>query len=177
MSLFTNCQGDSQTTEKSKTEQRKNNNKKKNPNQKKANKKKNTAPKLLPPIGKLKKSQKKTRAYIYNISDKSVTKDKQPFRITDDIVVKGIGIDQPRKTVAEGVYVKIGKQYFKADYGKPSKDFATKAKNPKYAKAGFVVTIPKGKIKKGDYEVGVCVVSSDRKTYYEQEKKVSIKVR
>jgi len=178
ISVFTNCQSDSQTAKKNKTEQRKNANKKKKPNQRKANKKKRVKSKPLPPITKLKKSTKQTQASISKISGNIVAKDKQPFRITEDkIIIRGMAIDRPRKTAAAGVYVKIGEQYFRANYGQPSKKFANKAKNPKYRRAAFTANIPKRKIKNGDYEVSLCVVSSDRKTYYEQKKKVKIKIR
>jgi len=180
ISVFTSCQNDSPSTKKSKTEQRKKLNKVKKADKKKVNKKKNTKakPKPLPPISKLEKSDKQTRVIIQNVSGKNIAKDKQPFRLTEDkITVRGIAVDTPRKTAAVGVYVKIGDQYFKANYGKPSKDFANRTKNPKYGKAGFVATIPKDKIKRGDYELSVCVVSSNRKTYYEQKDKIKIKVR
>jgi|GEM_PF-1171658 len=178
ISVFTNCQSDSQTAKKNKTEQRKKANKKKKPNQKQANKKKNTKPKPLPPIAKLKKSDKQTRGSIYNINGSNTAKGKQPFRITDkNITIKGRAIDKPRKTAAAGVYVKIGKQYFKANYGQPSKAFADNTKNPKYNKVAFTANIPKSKIKNGDYEVSLCVVSSDRKTYYEQKETIKIKIR
>lgn len=178
ISIYTSCQNDSASTKKTKTEQRKKLNKAKKANKKNANKKKNAKPKPLPPISKLKKSDKQTRATIHEVNGNKAAKDKQPFRLTDkNILVKGIAIDRPRKNPAAGVYVKIGEQYFKANYGKPSKILAEQTKNPRYSKAGFSVNIPKTKIKNGDYEVSLCVVSSDRKTYYEQKEKVKIKVR
>jgi len=180
ISLFTNCQSDSQTAKKPKTEQRKktNKNKKKKANQKKANKKKKAKPKPLPPLNKLKKSDKQTRALVKVINDKNLFKAKQPIRITEETIkITGAAIDKAKNTRAAGVYVKIGKQTFKAKYGLPDKAFAKTMKNQKFLKSGFTITIPKAKIKRGDYDVNLCVVSSDRKTYYEQKDKVKIKIR
>ena len=129
-------------------------------------------------MNKFKKSAEQTLAKIQNINGNSVAKAKQPFLInSQDIIIKGIAIDRPHQTSAADVYVKIGKQYFKAKYGKPSKGVVANTKNPKYNKAGFVAHIEQGKIKKGDHEVSLCVVSSDRKVYYEQKNKVRIRVK
>lgn len=185
ISLFTNCQSDSQTAKKPKTEQRKktNKNKKKKPNQKQANKKKKlnqkqAKPKPLPPLNKLKKSDKQTKGFVKVINDKNLFKVKQPIRITEEMIkITGVAIDRAKKTRAAGVYVKIGDQTFKAKYGLSDKAFAQKMKNQKFLKSGFTVTIPKAKIKRGDYDLSLHVVSSDRKTYYEQKEKVSIKIR
>ncbi len=132
----------------------------------------------LPPISQLKKSEKNTHAFIKTINGKNAAKDKQPFRITENkITIKGMAIDKPRKTAAAGVYVKIGDQFFKTDYGQPQRAYSERAKNPKYLKSGFTVVIPKNKIKNGDYDVSLCVVSSDKKNYYEMAKKVKVKIR
>lgn len=183
LGLFaTSCQND-KPAQKPKSELRKKQQQKK-ANQRKANQKKKrknqkrAKPAALPPISKLKKSTKQTQAVIRTINDKNPGKDKQPFRITEKtITVKGVAVDTPRKTAAAGVYVKIGKQFFKTNYGQPQKAFADRAKNPKYLKSGFTVKIPKAKIKQGDYDVSLYVVSSDRKTYYEIAKTVKVKIR
>ena len=179
ISLFTSCQNDkSTTTKKPKTEQRKkaNQNKKKKPTKKQANK--NTKPKPLPPLSKLKKSDKKTHALIKNINDKSLFKTKQPIRITEDeIKIKGVAIDSHKQATAAGVYLKIGNQTFKAKYGLPDKEIVKNKKKKKYLKSGFTLNIPKTKIKNGDYDINIYVVSSDRKTYFESKQNVKIKIR
>jgi len=187
LSLFTtSCQNDKPAQNpkpelRKKQQQRKANQKKKQ-NQKKANQQKKTKPALkpkrLPKISQLKKANIQTQAAIKTINENKVAKGKQPFRLTGkNIVIKGMAIDKPRKTAAAGVYVKIGNQFFETNYGQNQRAFADRSKNPKYLKSGFTITIPKAKIKNGDYDVSLCVVSSDRKTYYETEKKVKVKIR
>lgn len=197
LSLFaTSCQSDKPTNEVSeirkkqiektnkkkanqkKLTQRQKANQKKLNQRKKANQKKAKSTAALPPISQLKKSEKNTHAFIKTINDKNAAKDKQPFRITENkITIKGMAIDKPRKTAAAGVYVKIGDQFFKTDYGQPQRAYAERAKNMKYLKSGFTLTIPKNKIENGDYDVSLYVVSSDKKNYYETAKKVKVKIR
>jgi len=168
--VITSCQSDTANQQKNKTEQKKARGKKK----KNAKKKK-----PLPPMNKLTKSAKSTTGYINLINNTKITKDltKTP-RITDDTLkISGIAIDKPRKTAAAGVYVKIGKKYYKTKYGQANKALAKRLKNPKYSRSGFRVNIPSAKIGKGDYEVEVFVVSSDRKNYYKQKNPVKIKIR
>lgn len=186
---FTACQNDPKTAEKPKVVQKKNQKKKnqQKKNQKKKQQKKNqqkkpadtAKAKALPPISKLKKSDKVTTARIRMINDQKIKSDmKTPPRITDDVLkIAGVAIDKPQKTAAAGVYLKIGEKFYKTNYGQPNKAIVKSLKNPKYLKSNFRIQIPTAGIKKGNYDVGIFVVSSDRKTYYEVKDKVAIKIR
>lgn len=59
----------------------------------------------------------------------------------------------------------------------PANHLQKELKIPNIKKVGFIANIPKDKIKKGDYEVSLYVVSSDRKSYYETDDKIKIKIR
>ncbi len=186
LALFAvSCQSDKQNTpsELRQNQLKKANQKKKQKNQRKAkqkktNQQKKAKPAGLPLISQLQKSEKQTHAFIKRINDKNPVIDKPPFRLTENtITIKGMAIDKPRRTAAAGVYVKIGDQFFKTDYGQSQRAYAERAKNPKYLKSAFTVTIPKHKIKQGDYDVSLCVVSSDKKKYYETAKKVKVEIR
>lgn len=131
----------------------------------------------LQPIDKLKKSERQTRAMIKRINDEPVLEAKQSLEITDDMIeITGIAIDSHERNLAVGVYIKIDDQLFEAKYGIPDEGIVKHTKEKKYYKSGFFVEIPKNKLKKGKCDISLLVISSDRKTYYEQKKKVSIKV-
>ncbi len=152
---------------------------KKKKNSKKQTKKKNNSTAVLPPISKLKKSPKQTYALLSSVNDYNTSKDDQPFALDTDeaITLKGTAIDKPNKALAAGVYVKIGKQVFKTNYGAPRKKAVERLKAEKYLKSGFSVVIPKAKLKKGKHNVQLLVVAKNRKTYYEQKNKIAINVK
>lgn len=156
------------------------NQQKKTPNQtvKKDAQKKKPKAKPLPRIGKLKKSGKITNAAIQFVNGTDVRKVKDPVRITDEFIeIKGAAIDRPMKQTAAGVYLKINDQYFKARYGQKNPTLVRALKNKDYIRSGFSAKIAKSKFEKGDYDVTVLVVSSNRKVYYEVKKKTKIKIR
>jgi len=154
---------------------------KKAPNQtvkKDEEQKKKAKRKPLPRIGKLKKSGKITNAAIQFVNGTDVRKAKDPVRITDEFIeIKGAAIDRPMKKTAAGVYLKINDQYFKARYGQKNPTLVRALKNKDYIKSGFSAKIAKSKFEKGDYDVTLLVVSSNRKVYYEVKKKIKIKIR
>lgn len=142
-----------------------------------AEKKKNNA-KPLPPFSQLKKINKQTFGFIRLVNNKKVREEKQPILIRDErLIVKGNAIDQTTRTTASGIYLKIGNQQFKAQYGQPNKNLAQRLKNDKYLNSGFTAHIPTAKLKKGIQEITVLVVANDRKGYYEQKNKVKINVK
>jgi len=166
---FTACQSDSKTVKAPE-------NKQQQIKKKKAPQKKKIKP--LPTIDRLKKSERGTNGSIHFINGIDIRKTKEVPRITDEFIeIKGVAIDRPAKKTAAGVYLKIGDQFFKTRYGRKNRALSRKLKSKKYDNAGFSVKIPKSKLKEGDYDIGVFVVSRSRKSYYQLKKETKIKIR
>jgi hypothetical protein len=83
--------------------------------------------------------------------------------------VRGWAVDQRAKTVAGGVIISVDGKDFVADYGSPRPDVAANLKNSDYINSGFTVSIDSSAIGKGKHTLIFRVVTSDRKSYYQQK--------
>lgn len=133
---------------------------------------------VLPDISELRRSNRQTYGIIRFLNDSNPAGEKQPIVISGkNINIKGIAVDRHQETLAAGVYIKAGDEFYKANYGEPSKVAVEKMGDAKYLRSGFTVNIPTGKLKKGINKLGVFVVSSDRETYYAQKNRIRIMVK
>jgi len=165
----TSCGNDKTTQKKPKTQQKK---------KKKAKPAKQSTTKSLPPISKLKKTDRNTYGRINSINGMNVDKTQQPIPIKGKkLLIKGVASDRISEDCAAGAYVKIGGRFFQSQYGQPSQQTVKKLKDKKYLKSGFIARIPTTKLKKGVHDVSLFIVAKNRKIYYEQEKIVKIVVK
>lgn len=87
---------------------------------------------------------------------------------TPSFAVRGWAIDQQTKSPAGGVIVSVAGKDFVADYGAPRPDVADNLKSANYVNSGFKVSIDSAAIGKGKHTLTFRVVTSDRKSYYQQ---------
>lgn len=83
------------------------------------------------------------------------------------VVVSGWAVDDVHKSLAGGVDIAIDGKPYGAQYPMDRQDVADFFKNPAYAKAGFVLTLPAGLLSKGRHTVAVRVVDRDARSYSE----------
>ena len=96
---------------------------------------------------------------------------------TPSIIVAGWAVDGQAKAPAGGVILSIdGKSELTATYGAERPDVATVLKEPNYKLSGFGVAIPTGSLEKGKHTIALKILTSDKKGYYEPNRKFDIEI-
>ena len=96
---------------------------------------------------------------------------------TPSVVIAGWAVDGPAKASAGGVMFNIdGKSDITATYGAERADVATVLKDPNYKMSGFGIAIPTQSIEKGRHTISMKILTSDKKGYYEPNRKIDIDI-
>jgi hypothetical protein len=96
---------------------------------------------------------------------------------TPSIIIAGWAVDVQTRALAGGVNVTIdGKSEMTAIYGAERPDVATALKEPNYKLSGFAVAIPTNSLEKGKHTIGLKIVTSDKKGYYEPPQRFDIEI-
>lgn len=95
---------------------------------------------------------------------------------TPTFVVRGWAVDQRSKSAAAGVIVNVDGKDFLANYGSPRPDVAENLKSANYVNSGFTVSIDSSALGKGKHTLIFRVVTSDRKSYYQQKQTYDVVV-
>jgi hypothetical protein len=95
---------------------------------------------------------------------------------TPSLFVRGWAVDQRSKSAAGGVIVNVDGKDFLAAYGSPRPDVAANLHSPDYVNSGFTVSLDSAAIGKGKHTMIFRVVTSDRKSYYQQKQTYDVVV-
>lgn len=113
------------------------------------------------------RSERKTKFSIEVINDIK-TENISHLEIEDEnIILKGWALGNEGNSIAKGVILKIGDQYFETRYASPRADVARFFKNKDLAMCGFELAFNKNKLSKGEQDVDVLVLNE--KDYTEQK--------
>ncbi len=132
-------------------------------------------------IAQLRKVKQTTRFFIDSINNVSLAQQLArglSFASEETIRIVGWAIDESAQKQAGGVFVNVdGKQDLAANYGLDRLDVADALGNYSCRFSGFVSSISASSLEKGGHTLGLKVVTTDRKGYYEPEQKIEVDVR
>jgi len=93
------------------------------------------------------------------------------------VIIAGWAVDGAAKAPAGGVTFSIdGKSEMTATYGAERPDVASVLKEPNYKLSGFGLAIPTQSLEKGRHAITMKILTSDKKGYYEPNRKFEIEV-
>ncbi|MBF0553066.1 MAG: hypothetical protein HQK96_00745 [Nitrospirae bacterium] len=122
----------------------------------------------LPPLDKLTSANCTTTGF-YTINAAQPNAHGQLFTIDDKqryLSIIGWAIDDLKKDIAGGVYIKIDDKLFPALYGLDRVDVAEHLKINNYRYTGYNIEIPVSLIEKGTHKLSVLVLTNDKKHYF-----------
>jgi hypothetical protein len=114
------------------------------------------------------KTENQTRFAIHKINERTGSNDlvANPYVLKpgEDATFIGVAVDNLAGEAANSVYLVLNnKMAFKTNYGGNSDGFAVHAKNPKYNRAGFRISIDYEKFEQGVNEIKVIIVGKGGK--------------
>ncbi len=117
-------------------------------------------------FSKLVRMEKTTRGKVEKVNEKVIKRGDKLVLEGDDIVIKGWAVDRQNQKLAKDVYVFIGTDKFRAEYGIPKKSVARALKSDIYMKSGFTLSISRNDLPKGEHQISLRVLTADGKSYY-----------
>ena len=133
----------------------------------------------LPDFKKMQRIKEAPLCNIALINGAKIKDAKQPISIKGNTIkVQGWAVDRLAEKPAGGVYITVGNRIYKAKYGAIDRPDIAKAHNNKqYQKSGYIAQIPVKGIKKGVHELGIRILSYDKKKFYTVGAKRRVKIR
>ncbi len=135
------------------------------------------APAASGPLKNLRSVGKNTAFSIDIINGQAIPKSGPVVVNTPQVTMGGWAVDQQAQSEAGGVYVTVdGKIDVPTEYGSERKDVADANKNPRYRNSGFAASIDASTIGKGSHTLGLKILTTDKRGYYEPDRKIEIEV-
>jgi hypothetical protein len=124
-------------------------------------------------------AKKPTKFSIHRMNNRKGSNDliANPYKLkaNENLKVIGVAVDDIAQLPAKEVYLALnGNDIIPTNYGGNSAGFASSTKNPKYKKAGFQITIPYARFKKGKNEIKVIIVGANGKYKFVQPRVYSV---
>lgn len=131
----------------------------------------------LSKLNELNQNEKQTKYSIDNVNGTTTATSNKEVIIKGNLLkIYGWAVDFPNAKPASKVFIEINGKLYKTNYGLKREDVMKAYENDSYLNSGWKIEIPVSGLRKGEYKIGLRIISSDKKSYYQPNNNVSIKI-